>query len=57
VLVTTTSTAETHRRKANALGANCYIVRPVDFNAFREPVGAIDRLRLNVARLPGLDRS
>lgn len=55
VLVMTTSTAEADIRKAYALGANCYIVKPVDFNAFRELVGAIDRFWLNVARLPDLD--
>lgn len=57
VLVMTTSTAEADILKAYALGANCYIVKPVDFNAFRELVAAIDRFWLNVARLPELDRN
>jgi chemotaxis family two-component system response regulator Rcp1 len=57
VLVMTTSTAETDIRRAYELGANCYIVKPVDFNAFRELVGAIGRFWLNVARLPDLDRN
>jgi two-component system response regulator len=43
-------------RRAYARGANCYIVKPVDFNAFRELVAAIDRFWLNVARLPKLER-
>jgi CheY-like chemotaxis protein len=52
VIVLTTSRADRDVRGAYARGANCYIVKPVDFDQFREVVDAIERLWLRVAVLP-----
>jgi two-component system, chemotaxis family, response regulator Rcp1 len=57
VLVMTTSTAEPTSAKHTIWAPIATSSKPVDFNAFRELVGAIDRFWLNVARLPDLDRS
>jgi two-component system, chemotaxis family, response regulator Rcp1 len=52
VTVLSTSTAETDVAAAYGLGANCYIVKPVDFNQFREVIAIIDRFWFGVVRLP-----
>ena len=53
VIVLTTSTAEADVRNSYGQGANCFIVKPVDFEHFRVVVAAIDQFWLNVALLPG----
>jgi len=53
VIILTTSGAETDVRSAYGLGANCFVVKPVDFGNFRKVIVAIDQFWLGVARLPG----
>ena len=52
VIVLTTSTSQTDVERAYGLGANCYIVKPVDFEQFRQVVSAVDQLWFVCARLP-----
>jgi two-component system, chemotaxis family, response regulator Rcp1 len=59
VLVLSTSRAEADVASAYNLGANCYIVKPVDFHEFRALIAAIDHFWFAVATLPfavGADR-
>jgi two-component system response regulator len=52
VVVLTTSTSELDVCEAYRLGANCYIVKPVDFEEFGRIVSAIDSFWFGVARVP-----
>ena len=52
VIVLTTSTSHNDVLEAYGRGSNCYIVKPVDFDHFRQVVAAIDQFWLDVVRLP-----
>jgi chemotaxis family two-component system response regulator Rcp1 len=52
VAVLTTSTSQADVDASYELGANCYIVKPIDFEQFRGFVAAIDRFWFNIVRLP-----
>lgn len=52
VVVLTTSTAEADIMKAYGLHANCYITKPVDFDAFAEVVRKIENFWFAVVTLP-----
>lgn len=52
VVVLTTSTAPADVHRAYARGANAYLVKSVDYEAFRSAVATIDRFWLRVACLP-----
>ncbi|MEO8692309.1 MAG: response regulator [Acidimicrobiales bacterium] len=52
VIVLTTSTSQSDVERAYGLGANCYIVKPVDFEHFRQVVAALDQFWFVCARLP-----
>jgi chemotaxis family two-component system response regulator Rcp1 len=52
VIILTTSSAKQDIRKAYDLHANCYIVKPLDFDAFLDVVRSIEDFWLSVARLP-----
>ena len=52
VVVLTTSTAETDVLKTYGLHANCYIVKPVDFEKFAEVVRAIENFWFVIVTLP-----
>lgn len=52
VVVLTTSTHETDVLKAYGLHANCYIVKPIDFEKFREVVRSIENFWFAVVTLP-----
>ncbi len=52
VVVLTSSKAEQDVVKAYELHANCYIVKPVDFERLLEVVGAIETFWLTVVKLP-----
>jgi chemotaxis family two-component system response regulator Rcp1 len=53
VIVLTTSVSEQDVRQAYQLHANCYISKPVDFDAFRLAVQAIQDFWFATVRLPG----
>ena len=57
VIILTTSTAESDVRRAYDTGANCFMVKPVDFDRFRRVVAALDEFWFGVARLPAPDRT
>jgi chemotaxis family two-component system response regulator Rcp1 len=52
VIILTTSSARQDVRRAYDLHANCYIVKPLDFDAFLNVVRSIEDFWLSVARLP-----
>lgn len=52
VAVLTTSNAESDVHRSYDLGANCYLVKPVDFGEFLKVISAIDDFWLTVVRLP-----
>ncbi len=51
-IMLSTSVADEDVRDAYALGANCYIQKPIDFNHFQEVMLNIERFWLNTVRLP-----
>lgn len=51
VVVLTSSEEESEVSKCYAEGANCYIVKPVDFNAFLSIVNLIEEFWLSVVKL------
>ena len=53
VVVLTTSKSEVDILKAYGLHANCYIVKPVDFEKFAELVRSIENFWFSVVTLPG----
>lgn len=52
VVVLTTSKSEADILKAYGLHANCYIVKPVDFEKFSEVVRSIENFWFSVVTLP-----
>lgn len=52
VVVLTTSKAEEDVLKAYGLYANCYVVKPVDFDVFADVVRSIEQFWFSVVRLP-----
>lgn len=56
VVILTSSDAESDIVQSYQLGANCYIVKPMDFSGFRAAVGAVESFWLSLATLPPLDR-
>jgi two-component system response regulator len=52
VVVLTTSTSEADVLKTYGLHANCYIVKPVDFEKFAEVVKAIENFWFVIVTLP-----
>ncbi len=55
VVVLTTSSSEADILKAYGLHANCYIVKPVDFEKFTEIVTSIENFWFSVVTLTGKD--
>lgn len=55
VVVLTTSKNEADVLKAYGLHANCYIVKPVDFEKFADVVKTIENFWFSVVTLPGRD--
>lgn len=53
VIIMTTSTADADVEKAYGLGANAFVVKPVDYGHFLDSVQAIGEFWMVVARLPG----
>lgn len=51
VVVLTSSEEETEVSRCYAEGANCYIVKPVDFNSFMAIVGLIEEFWFSVVKL------
>ena len=52
VVVLTTSEAEADIVKCYDLGANCYITKPIGFEAFTKVVGMIEEFWFTVVKLP-----
>jgi len=52
VIVLTTSSREADINAAYGLNANCYIVKPIDFNEFCNVIKAIENFWFNVVSLP-----
>ena len=52
VVILTTSKAEEDVLKAYGLFANCYVVKPVDFDVFAEVVRSIQQFWFSVVTLP-----
>ncbi|KAF0124525.1 MAG: response regulator receiver [Elusimicrobia bacterium] len=51
VVVLTSSDAETEVSRCYAEGANCYVVKPVDFSSFMEIVASIEQFWFSVVKL------
>lgn len=52
VVVLTTSEAEADIVKCYDLGANCYITKPIGFNAFTKVVGMIEEFWFTIVKMP-----
>jgi len=52
VVILTTSKAEEDVLKAYGLHANCYVIKPVDFDVFADVVRSIEQFWFSVVRLP-----
>jgi len=52
IVVLTTSDAERDVCQSYALGANCYVTKPVELRAFQNRVHSIENFWLGVAKLP-----
>lgn len=57
VVVLTSSEEETEISRCYAEGANCYIVKPVDFNSFMAIVGTIEDFWFSVVKLTGAQKA
>lgn len=53
VVVLTSSDAETEVSRCYAAGANCYVVKPVDFASFMEIVASIEHFWFSVVKMEG----
>lgn len=51
VVVLTSSEAETEVSRCYAAGANCYVVKPVDFSSFIEIVASIEHFWFSVVKM------
>ncbi|MDA8084690.1 MAG: response regulator [Nitrospiraceae bacterium] len=56
VVVLTTSEAETDVVKCYDLGANCYIAKPVGFDAFKTVVQSFEDFWFTLVKIPGKER-
>ena len=52
VVVLSSSQAERDIAQCYALGANCYVTKPVGFDAFKEIVEAVEYFWFSIVRLP-----
>jgi two-component system, chemotaxis family, response regulator Rcp1 len=52
VVILTSSDAEKDIAQSYALGANCYVTKPVDLRAFQSIVGAIEEFWFSIVKLP-----
>jgi chemotaxis family two-component system response regulator Rcp1 len=52
VCMLTSSTAESDVRACYNLGANCYVVKPIDFKTFQGIVRAVESFWFGIVRLP-----
>lgn len=55
VIVLTSSEAEVDINRSYFLGANCYLVKPASFAAYRDVIKTIEEFWLDIARLPKKD--
>ncbi len=52
VVVLTSSDAEQDVTNSYALGANCYVTKPVDLKSFQDTVSAVEDFWFSIVRLP-----
>jgi CheY-like chemotaxis protein len=52
IVVLTTSNSEEHIYRSYRLNANCYIIKPVDFDQFINVAKVIESFWFNIAKLP-----
>jgi DNA-binding response OmpR family regulator len=52
VSILTSSTAERDISQSYALGANCYVVKPIDFKTFQATVRELERFWFATVKLP-----
>ena len=59
IIILTSSSAEKDIFESYELGANCYVIKPLDLHSFQEIVGSLVSFWFKIARLPrpGLDNS
>ena len=57
VVILTSSEAERDIIESYALGANCYVTKPVDLKAFQEIVRAVEDFWFTVVKLPKAPRT
>jgi len=55
IVVLTTSNSEEHIYRSYRLNANCYIIKPVDFDQFINVAKVIESFWFNIARLPSVN--
>ena len=55
VVILTSSDAENDVAQSYALGANCYVTKPVDLRAFQTIVQAVEGFWFTIVKLPSLD--
>lgn len=53
VIILTSSDAESDVHTSYALGANCYITKPVDFHTYRNVVRSMEGFWFSIVKLPG----
>lgn len=56
VVILTTSEAETDIVKCYDLGANCYITKPISFEAFTKVVAMIEEFWFTIVRMPSKEK-
>ena len=55
VVILTSSDAEKDVAQSYALGANCYVTKPVDLKAFQTIVNAVENFWFSIVKLPAVD--
>ena len=56
VVILTTSEAETDIARCYDLGANCYITKPISFEAFTKVVAMIEEFWFTIVRMPAKEK-
>lgn len=55
VIVMSSSDAEADIHASYALGANCFVIKPIDYGAFRKIMRSLEEFWFDAARLPGVE--
>ena len=57
VSILTSSASEKDLAQSYSLGANCYVVKPIDFKSFQKIVRALENFWFGIVRLPQLQEA